>query len=82
MGIFRGGIHHGEFDWWNFPVGSFPDTIVNVIDCYTALVQLNCYLYFIAKLDLFVINSFLANIPFLYPLKTSENQRFSILVRG
>ena len=82
MGIFRGGIHHGEFDWCDFPGGSFPDTIVNVIDCYTALVQLNCYLYFITKLDLFVINSFLANIPFLYPLKTSENQRFSIVLRG
>ena len=27
-------------------------------------------------------NSFHANVPFLYPLKTSENQRFSDVFRG
>ena len=29
-----------------------------------------------------VINPFLTNVPLLYPLKTSENSRFSAIFRG
>ena len=29
-----------------------------------------------------LINPFLTNVPILYPLKTPENQRFSIVFRG
>ena len=32
------------------------------------------------KLALF--NPYLANVPILYPLKTPENQRFSVVFRG
>ena len=30
----------------------------------------------------FTVNSFQVNVPFLYPLKTSENQKFSDVSRG
>ena len=29
-----------------------------------------------------MFNPFLANVPFLYPLKTQENQKFSCVFRG
>ena len=29
-----------------------------------------------------LVNPFLANVPILYPLKTPENQRFSVVFKG
>ena len=42
----------------------------------------NTLSHFLAYESAWIINPFHANVPFLYPLKTSENQRFSDVFGG